>query len=221
MTFNWENDDMLDIVKLLKRWYDDIGMEKLDAFSQANPGGRYVPTGAMPAGLRTAEIVGYYAPGELKVSAPDKRWVAGWGPTPEKRRGVKFQNVGGHPAYIPLASKVRDQAFEFIEYLTSDEAIDIIFKAVGWLGGRIKNYDPNRPDIADMPSLKWYLESAIKADELWPGPVIPNQGFAVTEMKRAVSAVVYGEKTPEQAIADLQAACTQDIQKEFPELFVK
>ncbi|MBC7239768.1 MAG: hypothetical protein H5T71_06685, partial [Chloroflexi bacterium] len=126
-----------------------------------------------------------------------------------------------HPAYIPLASKVRDQAFEFIEYLTIDEAIDIIFKAVGWLGGRIKNYDPNRPDIADMPSLKWYLESAIKADELWPGPVIPNQGFAVTEMKRAVSAVVYGEKTPEQAIADLQAACTQDIQKEFPELFVK
>lgn len=220
MTFHFDNDETVEIFTMLKRWYDDIGVEKLDAFNTANPGGRYVPTGAMPSGLRTAEIVGYYAPGELYVSAPDKQWVAGWGPRPEKRRNVRFQHVGGHPAYIPLASKVRDQAFEFIEYLTSQEAIDIIFKAVGWLGGRLAGYDPNRPDIEHLPSLKWYLESARTADEMWPGIVIPNQAFATTEYRRAVSALQYGEKTPEQAAADLQKACTEDLKKEFPELLL-
>ncbi len=175
----------------------------------------------MPAGLRTAEFVGYYAPGELHVSAPDTRWVAGWCPRPESRRNVRYQNVGGHPIYIPLASKVRDQAFEFIEYVTSEEAIDIIFKATAWLGGRKAGYDANRPDISHLPSLKWYLESANTADELVAGPVIPNQAFATTQYQRAVSALQYGEKTPEQAAVDLQKEVTEDLAKEFPELLVE
>ncbi|NLX37405.1 MAG: extracellular solute-binding protein [Chloroflexi bacterium] len=221
MTFNFDNPQMVEAFTWLKKMYDDIGVEKLDAFSQANPGGRYVPTGAMPAGLRTAEFVGYYAPGELHVSAPDTRWVAGWCPRPESRRNVRYQNVGGHPIYIPLASKVRDQAFEFIEYVTSEEAIDIIFKATAWLGGRKAGYDANRPDISHLPSLKWYLESANTADELVAGPVIPNQAFATTQYQRAVSALQYGEKTPEQAAVDLQKEVTEDLAKEFPELLVE
>jgi len=218
LTFNFDNEQFVEALTIIKRFYDDIGVEKVDGLRDASGGWVGNPNAAFPQELQSSVIVGYYGPGQMKYHSPDVEFIVAWVPTVESRRGVKLQNVGGHPIYIPIASKVKAQAFDFIEFITDDVAVDILYNTNGWLGGKAKYYDPNRPDIDKIPGLKWYLQSALDADELWAGPVIPIDGFVNAERNRTFSAVRYGEMTPEEAAANMQKRCTEELQKEFPEL---
>ena len=218
LTFNFDNEQFVNALETIKRFYDDIGVEKIDGLRDASGGWTANPSAAFPQGLQSSVVIGYYGPGEMRYHSPDLKFVSTWAPTSPDRKGVKFQNVGGHPIYIPVASKVKAQAFDFIEFLTDDVAVKIQFDTQGWLGGKSKYYDPERTDVATIPGLKWFLESALEADELWAGDVMPIDGFVNSERDRSYSAVRYGELTAEEAAARMQERCTEELAKEFPEL---
>ena len=86
------------------------------------------PTASFPAGLQGMIVNGYWTPGELAKTAPDKNFAYGWVPVPADRKGKKVQATGGHNSGIPKGATKADKAWQFIEYLTTDKAIDIILQ---------------------------------------------------------------------------------------------
>ncbi len=218
MSFYFDDERFIRALETIKKFYDYVGVEKMEAFRDSYGGWTQSPSASFPSGVEATIVTGYYAPGELAHSAPDKEFGVGWAPRPEERRNVKFQSVGGHPAYIPNGAKHPKEAFMFIEFLTTDKVAEIMFETTGWLPGRKAFYDPKRPEAQKYAGLSWYLQSVSEADELWAGPVIPIDAFVNQERGRAFDAVIYGDKTPEQAALDLQQACTEELRKQFPDL---
>jgi ABC-type glycerol-3-phosphate transport system substrate-binding protein len=217
-TFHFDDERFVQSLATIKQFYDFVGAEKMQAFRDSYGGWTQSPSASFPTGVEALLVIGYYSPGELAHSAPDKEFFVGWPPTTEDRRGTKFQNVGGHPAYIPKDSKNADAAFSFIEFLTSDEVAGIMFETTGWLPGRKVFYEGERLNADQYVGLSWYLESVSQADEFWAGPIIPIDGFVNQERDRTFDAVIYGEKNPEQAALDMQQACTDELRQQFPEL---
>ncbi|MEM7029494.1 MAG: extracellular solute-binding protein [Chloroflexota bacterium] len=218
LTFNFDDERFVSALEQIKRFYDHVGVEKMQAFRDSFGGWTSSPTASFPSGVQANIVTGYYAPGEMANTAPDMNYTVSWAPTPEERRGVKFQSVGGHPVYIPVGSKDAESAFKFIEFATTDTTAEIMFNATGWLPGRKAFYDPARPGADQYTGLPWYLQSVQDADELWAGPIIPVDSFVNQERNRTFDAVVFGDKTPEQAAKDMQEACTNELANEFPEL---
>jgi multiple sugar transport system substrate-binding protein len=218
LTFQFDTEEFIGALERVKQFYDLVGVEQMSAFRSNAGGWTSSPSAAIPTGVQSMIITGYYAPGELSVTAPDKEFGVGWAPMPAGREGIKMQSVGGHPAYIPTGTSDPDGSFEFIEFLTSDEAAQIMFDVTGWIGGRTKFYDPNRSDLDKFPGLDWYLQSVQEADEMWACPVIPIDGFINQQRSQTFDNVIFGEKTPAEAAAAIQEACTEELRKEFPEL---
>ena len=168
------------------------------AFRDSFGGWTSNPTASFPSQVQSNIVTGYYGPGELSTTSPDIDYTVTWAPTPEERRGTKFQSVGGHPIYIPVGTPNVEAAFKFVEFATSDETAEIMFNTTGWLPGRKAFYDPEREGADKFAGLPWYLQSVQDADELWAGPIIPIDAFANQERGRTFDAVVFGDKTPEQ-----------------------
>lgn len=218
MTFHFDDERFVQALQTIKEFYDFVGVEQMQAFRDSFGGWTSSPTASFPSGVQASIVTGYYAPGELATTSPDMDYSVTWAPTPEERRGVKFQSVGGHPIYIPTGTEHVDAAFKFIEFVTTDQVAEIMFNTTGWLPGRKAFYDPERPGADKFAGLPWYLRSVQEADELWAGPIIPIDNFTNQERNRTFDAVVFGDKTPEQAAMDMQAAVTEELKKQFPEL---
>lgn len=218
LTFHFDDDRFVQALTTIKRFYDHVGVEQMQAFRDSFGGWTSNPTASFPSAVQASIVTGYYAPGELSSTSPDMNYTVAWAPRPAERRDVTFQSVGGHPIYIPVGTANVEAAFSFIEFATTDETADIMFNSTGWLPGRQAFYDPERPGADKFVGLPWYLQSVLDADEMWAGPIIPIDAFANQERNRTFDAVVFGDKTPEQAAADMQVALTEELEKQFPEL---
>jgi ABC-type glycerol-3-phosphate transport system substrate-binding protein len=220
LEFHFDDGRLDEALALIKEFYDFYGgIGKIQAWSGSFTGGSQSPTGAFPMGGLTTEIYGYWAAGEMPHSSPGMDFYVTWVPVPDDRKGTKCQGTGGHPIYIPTGAKHPDEAWEFMEWITTPVACELIFNATGWFGGRKEYYDANHPWVKDQPALQWYLNSSAEADDTWENPVIPNSGFVNQEWQRVREAVAYGDMPPSQGVAELQENCTKDLRQEFPELF--
>lgn len=217
-TFNFDDERFIEALGTIKQFYDHVGVEKMQSFRDAFGTWTSSPSASFPSQVQANIVTGYYAPGEMSNTAPDINISATWAPRPEDRRSVRFQSVGGHPLYIPVGTEHVDESWEFIEFMLSDDVAQIMFDVTGWLPGRLKYYSPDVLDASRYRGLQWYLDSVNEANEFWSGPVIPIDGFVNQERNRTYDAVVFGDKTPEQAAVDMQETVTEELRKEFPEL---
>ena len=218
LTFNFDDERFIEALGTIKRFYDHVGVEKMQSFRDSFGTWTSNPAASFPSQVQANIVTGYYAPGEMSTTSPDINISATWAPRPEDRRDVHFQSVGGHPLYIPIGTDNVEEAWQFIEYMLTDEVAEIMYDVTGWLPGRSKFYDPTVLDVTRFPGLDWYLQSVQEANEFWSGPVIPIDGFVNQERNRTYDAVVFGDKTPEEAARDMQQTVTEELAKEFPEL---
>lgn len=216
MSFNLDNDKLVASLNMIKKFYDLVGVEQMATYRSSYGTWTGSPTASFPAGKEAMNINGYWTPGSLDHTAPDYTFAYSWPPTSSDRKGIKFQNVGGHPITIPKGAAHPDEAFTFIEFMTTPTAMDIILDNAGWLGARVswlQGIDPNK-----YPGLEFFLNSSLEADELVPCPLCPISGFVGQQLREGWDAVIYGEKTAEQVAQELQTACTEEIKREFPDL---
>jgi hypothetical protein len=61
------------------------------------------------------------------------------------------------------------------------------------------------------------VESLAQADELWAYPACPIEAVVIDQFTKARDAVIYHEKSVEQALADLQSTVTEELQKALNE----
>lgn len=217
LAYHWDDDAWVAALYTIKKYYDLVGVEKIEGYRSSYGTWTQSPTASFPAGVQALVLNGYWTPGELVHSAPDTRFVFTWALNSGERSGVKFQNVGGHPATIPRGAANPAQAFRLIEFLTTPAAMDIIVQTTGWLGPRLSWLET--VDASAYPGLEFFLNSVVEADELKPCPLDPICNFVGQQISMAWDAVNYDEKTPEEAAADMQVICTEELHSQFPELF--
>ncbi len=215
--FNLTDEKFVQVLKTIKKFYDFVGVEKMKAYRSTYGMWSGYPTASFDAGVEGAMISGYWTPGQEAATNKAKLGYT-WVPNVEERRGKKFQLPGGHPAVIPQGAKNPDQAFMFMEYLSTAEALDIAFNVPGaaFMGPRIswlKTVDKNK-----WPGFAFYLDSVLNADELYSCPRCPIEGFVGQQLAQTYDAVNYAKKTPEQAAQELQDILTTELRKQFPNL---
>ena len=207
--YKLDTPQFIEAVNLIKRFYDHVGAEKMTAFRKTSGGWTSDPTASFPAGLQGMIINGYWTPGELAKTAPDKNFAYGWVPVPNDRRGKKVQATGGHNSGIPKGAAKADKAWQFIEYLTTDKAIDIIFKGVGWLGAS-KSY-LEKVDTSAYKGLDWYVKSLQEANDMRGMDVDPIEGFTNTQWTEGIQKVTFGQLKPEDFARQMQETLTNEL----------
>src|SRR5262249_44634735 len=121
------------------------------------------PKSGMAQGTEAMQINGPWTPGSLAKAAPEKRYAYTWPPLPPARKGKKIQSTGGHFSVLPKGSPHPDPAFEFVEFLTTERAEQIIFDGQGWIGAR-KSFLP-KIQASQYRGLDFYIRSATTADD--------------------------------------------------------
>jgi ABC-type glycerol-3-phosphate transport system substrate-binding protein len=213
--FNFGDQIWIEVLNLMGKYYQFFGADKLTAFDSTYPGWTAVPGCGMCSDVQAIKLDGYWTPGEFAKTAPDKEYVYSWYPVPKNRQAKKVQMIGSHHVMIPNAGKHHEAAWKLAEYLTSNEAIRIIFEGAGFLlATKAFLKDPNSVvDVSAYKGLEFYIDSVGQADEIWGWPAIPIENFVWDQWTKAYNAVGYKEKSAEQAAADLQAACTEELSK--------
>jgi multiple sugar transport system substrate-binding protein len=214
--FHFDDERFVAILQTINKFFNHAGVEKMAAYRSSYGDWTQSPTSAFPAQVQAMIVNGPWQPGELARSSPDGQFMYTWGPTPEDRRGVKFQSSGGHYGSIPQGSPHPEEAFKFLEFASKNEVQDIVFEQTGWLGPRISWNQ--KLDVSQYQGLDFYINSITEADELRPSEGCPISNFVGQQWLSTVDAVNFGDKTPEQAAADLQQLCTDELRNQFPEL---
>jgi ABC-type glycerol-3-phosphate transport system substrate-binding protein len=215
LQFNFDDAKFVEALNTIKRFYDFAGVENMAGYRSSYKTWSSSPTASFPAGVQGMIIEGYWTCGWLTHSAPDKKMRFAWSPTSSDRKGVKFQSTGGHYLNIPQGANL-EEAFKFAEFSTTHEAADIIFEATGFLGASLSYLE--KVDTSKTPGLDWFIASATEADEMNACAACPLSGFVTEQWRNTVDAVNFGDKTPEQAAQDLQKICTEELEKQFPDL---
>jgi ABC-type glycerol-3-phosphate transport system substrate-binding protein len=211
--FNFTDPIWMGIIQMMGEYYQFFGPEKLVAFDSTYPGWTAIPGCGMCTDVQAVKLDGYWTPGEFGQTAPGKEYVYGWYPVPEKRKGKKLQMIGSHHVMIPKSGTNHDVAWKLGEYLTSNEAIGIIFDGAGFLlATKAFLKDPaSVVNISKYAGLDFYINSVNEADEIWGWPAMPIENFVWDAWIKAYESVGYGDKSVEQAADDLQAACTEEL----------
>ncbi len=215
LAFKFDQEGFIRGLATIKRFYDLVGVTKMEGYRASYGTWTASPQASFPAGVEGLILDGYWSPPWMKTNGPKVSFRATWPPVSEERKGKKFQNVGGHQGNIPKGCKHPEEAFRLLEFLTTDEPATINWDKTGFLSARKSWVEANKERIIkDVSQEEFFIRSMFEADEMWPSPLCPIAGFVGTEWRKAIDAVNYGNKTPQQAAKDLQAVVTAEMDKQ-------
>ena len=206
--FDCDNAGMVESYETIKRFYDLVGAEKMSAFRQSY-GTWTGPSASFCVATQAVQNNGYWTPGEMKTISPDLNIAYSWVPVPAARKGTKVQSMGGHYIFLPVGSPNPEAAFKFGEYMMTDAGCDIIYNGLGWLPSR-KSY-LEKADLSKFPGLEWFVNSTKEATELTEVIMDPITQITYNTFTKNSDAVIYGDKTPQQAAADLQTTLSTEL----------
>jgi multiple sugar transport system substrate-binding protein len=211
-TFNFNNEHVVDYFNTSKRFIDLIGVDNLTAFNSVQGQGGWGP--AFYSGVLATMLNGYWEPGELAAVDEElsKNNRSSWIPVPESRRGVKAQGAGGHIVIVFKDARNNEMMYKLSEYLNEPPVCDAIFNTIGWLPARKSYLDQVDPNAYN--GLEFFLRSADEA-ESW-GRVLkcPITTFVGVTYPQVREQVYRGELTAEQAAADLQKRCEDELRNQ-------
>jgi ABC-type glycerol-3-phosphate transport system substrate-binding protein len=193
--FVWDVGKMAQAFTWIGDYSKQWGADNLAAFRKSF-GGWYEPTSSACQNKEALQVQGYWYIGIAKQNCPSVKFTYDWSPVSADRKGKKFQRLAGHFALMPKQSTKTADAWGFTEFMTTDDAQQIMFDTGGtfvatksWL---------KKIDTSNYPGLDWYVKSVDAADEMYGREPVPTNEWQDLWYK-ARDAVVYGEKTPDQA----------------------
>jgi ABC-type glycerol-3-phosphate transport system substrate-binding protein len=209
-----DREETYDFLALIKKFFDTVGAEKItalanDAYATANYGIYQLNKQAM-------YIMYPSGPGSVFNADPDHKHVQGWVPMPESRKGIKIGIIGGHASTILKGSKNPEVTFALSDFVTQKEACDVLLASTGWVGPRRSYQDT--ADLSKYPDyvqegIRFFVRGAIEdADETWYAKD-PIGSITQAAWDDARDSVVFGDATPEEAAAKMQAKLTDELAK--------
>ncbi len=207
--FNINNPDMIEAWKIFTEFYDVVGAEKMAGFRQSY-GTWTDPTGSFVVGTQAYQINGYWTPGELTHSVPDKKFAYSWTLVPEKRKGKKVQVAGGHYVCILKIAKHPQEMFKFGEFCNTEKGAQMIYDGLGWLSARKSFLE--KVDTSKYPGLDWFVKSALENDEFGGITVNPVESFCSDTWTQLREQVYFHKMTVEEAVAKFQDDATKALE---------
>lgn len=199
---NLDNDAMAQCLDTCGEFIKIVGPDKFAGMRQdQNLGGWGA---AYNAGVQNMIIEGYWHPGETQIQKPEVAQYnkSTWAPVPASRKGKKIMATGSHFVVLFKDAKNTAEMFKVAEFLHTDTALDIIFKEVGWIFGRIPWLKKVNPDT--YPGLKFYIDAPEQVDEWIIGRRSPLHPFVQTQYVELREQVYRGLMTAKDAAAELQ-----------------
>ncbi|MGH2371093.1 MAG: extracellular solute-binding protein, partial [Chloroflexota bacterium] len=209
--FDLANPMMEEALTSMKRFYDVAGGYQARQEFRKQYGNWTGARSGITVGTEAMQINGYWTPGSLAKLVPENRYAYGWVPVSSPRKGKNIQATGGHFAILPTGAPHPEPAFEFLEFLSGEQAEQIIFDGIGWLGAR-KSF-LTKIDVSRYRGLEFFVQSATTTNEMWESAVNPIEGFFGTEWGKQVEAVMLGQLSPKSALQELQRICTEELQR--------
>jgi hypothetical protein len=210
-TFDWQS--LAESFQWQSEWIKKWGAANFEAF-RSGFGGWLEPDGSMALGKQGLHINGYWTPGELALKgAEGQEWVYTWVPGPESRKGVRFQTSLPTGIFLTAPGKNADASFKLVEFIVSDEGNQLFFDQAGgfvWTKSFLA-----KVDVAKYPGLDFYVNSIAEADELYSNVQNCPLGFQFPfdQYFKAFNDVVYNDRSPEEALAEAQKACEEELAK--------
>ncbi|HWQ12144.1 MAG TPA: twin-arginine translocation signal domain-containing protein [Roseiflexaceae bacterium] len=202
-TFNLNNDALAQCFETCGEFIKIIGPDKLAGMRQdENLGGWGA---SYNAGIQTMIIEGYWHPGETQIQKPEIAQYnrSTWAPVPASRAGKKIMATGAHMVQLFKDGKNPDGMFKVAEFLLTDTALDIIFKEVGWITGKLSWLQ--KVDPKTYPGLDFYVAAPDQVDEWIVGRRCPIHPFVVTQYTELREQVFRGNMTGKDAAAEMQS----------------
>lgn len=199
---NLNNDAMVQCLDTCSQFIKLVGPDKFAGLRQdQNLGGWGA---AYNAGVQNMIIEGYWHPGETKIQKPEIAQYnkATWAPVPAGRKGAKIMATGSHFVVLFKEGKHPKEMFKVGEFMQTKTALDIIFKEVGWIFGKLswmKTVDANA-----YPGLDFYMKAPDQVTEWLIGRRCPIHGFVQTQYQELRENVFRGKMSAKDAAAELQ-----------------
>lgn len=209
--FSFDDPRWVDIFNLINDWIHHWGgPQKFEGFRETY-GGWLAPTSSFCQGTQILQLNGYWSPGEIALKCKKELdWSYAWAPRAADYKDETYQILGGHNATIPKDSKYPDEAFRFLEYLSTDEAQRIVFFMAGgyvstksWL---------EKANVDFYPGLEFYINSPAEADNLYIYEPCPVDFVIWDQWYTQLDAVLWGDKTAEEAAADMYKNATAELE---------
>ena len=207
---NLNNDAMAQAMDTSGEFIKLVGADKFAGMRQdQNLGGWGA---AFNAGLQTMIIEGYWHPGETVIQKPEiaEHNRSTWALVPAGRQDAKIMATGAHFVAIFKDAKHPQEMFKIGEFMQTDRALDIIFKEVGWIFGRIPWLQ--KVDANAYPGLKFYIDAPDQVTEWIIGRRCPIHNFVQTQYTELREAVYRGNMTGKDAAAELQTRAEAEWQ---------
>jgi multiple sugar transport system substrate-binding protein len=197
--FMFDSPEVIETAQWYKQWVDHYGKENLDTFASGFGSGAQDPfiSGEVAMIIQTQTYIG-----NLRNYAADKNW----GVTLIPNNGTPASWGAGFDLEIPMGASNPEGAWEFIKFLTSKESQVKFAQASGWMPSLVEAAQD--PALAETPGWDVVLESmAITQSRPFVLEAPTWYGFLIS----AFQEVWDGVKTPEEALADAQAAVEKEV----------
>lgn len=192
----------------LKRFYELNGMT----------------TGFKPGGDGNSELVSFYTDKNVAVvispltsytraGFSDLNWDMAAAPTFAERKGVGFQ-VGPRALFISSTSAVKEQAFQVIAHLLSDE-VQLANSKLGQITS-LNNEAVRKTFGSDIPALKGKNTAAVFYNQVAPTPQLPMLSVnAGRLLSNEFDAVIQGKKDVNTALRSAEETINKAIDEEI------
>jgi multiple sugar transport system substrate-binding protein len=203
------------------QWFDSYTEEydpqKVAAFNKSLQSN--TTNGAWPflSGKTVFAVDGMWRLIDLEKYAPDLDYGVMPLPYPEGDGKPNATWTNGNYNIIPAGAKHPEEAWEFILWLTgydNEEWASKMLTKGGWI--------PASPKITEQPAYQAYMEEVpyrkefvniFSSKNIQITPVIPVQQYYWDRIAAAEEAVMTGQKSPEEALADVQEEVEKEVKK--------
>ncbi len=201
------------IVEMRKR----LGYERVNRFQAGLNTGAGTATWPFMDGDLTITFDGMWRVEELRKFRPDMDYRVYPVPPPREGGTPLGGNVSGNFMIIPSSAKQKEGAWEFVKFwsgLENPNRAAKFYNMGGWL--------PLTPEVVNSPNYQAWLNDnkqyqtfidILSSPNCTPMSAVPYLQFLNDQVGRAEDQAVRGQKTPEQALIDLEADIKKEIAK--------
>ncbi len=208
--FNLDNEEFSEGLEVMGEFIRIIGPDNLVGMRAVEGQGTW--GGSFNAQIQACIIEGYWMSGETFNEVPDvaEQLRVSWTPVPERRRGVKLQQGGGHMVQMFRDGTYKDEAWPVAEWLQSDYWCDQIFHNIGWLPSYRPYFDNAPRDL--FPGLDFIFDSVQEANYWGPQIRCEIEDFVRVKYGEFREAVYRDQISGAEAVAQMQELCTKEYQ---------
>ncbi len=209
--FNLDNEEFAEGLEVWGEFIRLIGPDNLVGMRAVEGQGMW--GGSFNAEVQACIIEGYWIFGETWSEVPEvaEQIRVSWTPVPERRRGVKLQQGGGHMVQMFREGTYKDEAWPVAEWLQSDYWCDQIFHNIGWLPSYKPYLDKAPKDL--YPGLEFIFDSVQEANYWGPQIRCEIEDFVRVKYWEAREAVYRDQISGAEAVAQMQEACTKEYKE--------